>query len=100
MSKPHNIFISWSGERSKWVAEALHSWLPKVIQSSRPWLSTQDIEKGTRGLSEMSNALNGMGFGISCLTPENLQAIFNLNSTAAKFPTDSVESWWEEKSES
>lgn len=96
MSKPHNIFISWSGDRSKWVAEALHNWLPKVLQSARPWVSTQDIEKGTRGLSEMSNALNGMGFGITCLTSENLQAewiLYEAGALSKTFQDDKTRLW-------
>jgi hypothetical protein len=57
MSKPFNIFISWSGDRSKAIAETLKDWLPRVLQSARPWLSTRDIEKGTRSLSEMNKDL-------------------------------------------
>lgn len=74
MADSFNVFISWSGKRSKWVAEALRDWLPMIIQSSRPWMSETDIEKGSRGLPEISNQLSGTKVGISCLTPENLLA--------------------------
>jgi hypothetical protein len=67
----HNIFISWSLERSKKVAEALYEWIPMVIQSAKPWMSSADIDKGSRGLQEMAKALDGIKVGISCLTPEN-----------------------------
>jgi hypothetical protein len=70
----HNIFISWSGNRSLHAAEALREWLPKVIQAAKPWLSDRDVEKGTRGLTEIGKALEGMKVGIICLTPENLDA--------------------------
>jgi len=69
----HNIFISWSLERSKKVAEALYEWIPMVIQSAKPWMSSADIDKGSRGLQEMAKALDGIKVGISCLTPENLE---------------------------
>jgi len=72
MNKPYNVFISWSGNRSLFVAEALHEWLPKVIQSARPWMSDKNIRKGSRGLQEIAKALEGSRVGISCLTPENL----------------------------
>jgi hypothetical protein len=73
-TKPPNIFISWSGPRSKHVASALRQWLPDVIDSARPWMSTSDIDKGTRGIEEISKALDTIEVGISCLTPENLTA--------------------------
>ena len=72
-TKPENVFISWSGTRSKHVAVALNSWLPAILQSVKPWLS-QNIDKGARPLEEISKALDSIRVGISCLTPENLQA--------------------------
>lgn len=68
------VFISWSGDRSKAVAEALRSWLPVVLQPVRPWLSGYDIEAGSRWSSEMALQLEEARFGILCLTPENLDA--------------------------
>jgi hypothetical protein len=73
MKKP-NVFISWSGDRSKLIAEAFREWLPMVIQSAKPWMSSANIDKGSRGLLEMAKALDGIKVGISCLTPENLTA--------------------------
>jgi hypothetical protein len=70
--KKHNVFISWSGERSRLIAEALFEWLPMVVQSTKPFMSSVSIDKGSRGLVEMVNALDGITVGISCLTPENL----------------------------
>ncbi len=71
--KKHNVFIGWSGERSRLVAEFLRGWIPRVVQSARPWMSETDIEKGSRGLNEIANALADIKVGIICLTPENLQ---------------------------
>jgi len=68
----HNMFLSWSGSRSKWIADAFFEWLPLTIQSSKPWMSAQSIEKGTRSLQEIAKALDGIKVGITFLTPENL----------------------------
>lgn len=69
-----NIFISWSGERSKFVAEALRDWIPRVIQSAKPWISSKDIFAGEDWNKEIEEKLGELKFGIICLTPENLQA--------------------------
>jgi hypothetical protein len=68
------IFISWSGVTSEAVATALANWLPLVIQSLKPWVSTQDIQKGQRWAEEIAEKLEEAQFGILCLTPENLEA--------------------------
>ncbi|MBK0374733.1 TIR domain-containing protein [Streptomyces californicus] len=65
------VFLSWSGERSRRVAEALRHWLPDVIQEIDPWVSSQDIAKGGRGIDEITHELSATDFGIICVTPEN-----------------------------
>jgi len=67
------IFISWSGERSRIIAEGLNSWLPKVIQAVKPFYSPE-IEKGTKGIEEINKTLEGTSFGIICLTPDNIES--------------------------
>jgi hypothetical protein len=81
--KKYNVFISWSGERSKLIAEAFREWLPMVIQSVKPWMSNTDIDKGSRGLAEIAKALDGIKVGISCLTPENVSAPWILYEAGA-----------------
>lgn len=66
------VFISWSGQRSAAVADALRYWLPKVIQALEPWMSADDIEKGTRWRSGLASELEKSSVGIICLTRENL----------------------------
>ncbi|HEX8265309.1 MAG TPA: hypothetical protein VF596_07770 [Pyrinomonadaceae bacterium] len=60
------IFISWSGERSHQVAQALFSWLPKVIQTIEPFLSSENIESGSRWHTEIASQLESTNFG-SCV---------------------------------
>jgi len=68
------VFISWSGQRSAAVADALRYWLPKVIQALEPWMSADDIEKGTRWRSGLASELEQSSIGIICLTKENLDS--------------------------
>ena len=66
------IFISWSGQRSKAVAQALKSWIKMVLQATEPWVSTEDIERGSVWFSQIAEQLKTTQVGIICLTPENL----------------------------
>ena len=64
MPSRYNVFISWSGARSRAIADALREWLPAVIQTARPFMSETDIDKGSRGLDEIVRALEGIKVGI------------------------------------
>lgn len=66
------IFLSWSGELSRELAEALREWLPAVLQSVKPFFTPNDIEKGARWGKDISKELEASSFGIFCLTKENL----------------------------
>ena len=68
------VFISWSKETSRQIASALHDWLPLVIQAIEPWMSDQDIAKGTRWLEEIGKQLEQGQVGIVCLRPDNLDS--------------------------
>jgi hypothetical protein len=68
------VFISWSGDRSRTVGEALRDWLPDILPLLEPFLSTEDIEKGAKWLQVMSGALERLDLAIICLTPENLNS--------------------------
>lgn len=65
------VFISWSGQRSKAVAESCEQWFSQVIQAVEPWLSIE-IGKGTKWGPEISARLEQSRVGIICLTKENL----------------------------
>jgi hypothetical protein len=68
------VFISWSGISSKEIAEILKDWLPNVIQKIEPWLSTENIDKGSIWNTHILKELNKCFFGIICLTKENINA--------------------------
>ena len=67
-----DIFISWSGTQSKAIAEAFRNWLPKVLRSVNPWVSTFDIGQGARWSEDIAKGLEAAKAGIICLTPLNL----------------------------
>lgn len=67
------VFISWSGEQSHKVACVLRDWLPSVLQHVDPWVSSEDIDKGTRWITELGKQLESARFGIICLVPGNLR---------------------------
>jgi hypothetical protein len=62
------IFISWSGERSKKVAEALKIFLEGVIPASQPWVSSQDTLAGSAWFGVLTKELGQSDFGLLCLT--------------------------------
>jgi hypothetical protein len=66
-----NVFISWSGPSSQQFATALRDWLPDVLQAVKPWVSSEDIDKGTFWNAELSGKLQEVRFGIICVTPDN-----------------------------
>lgn len=66
------VFISWSGNRSFKVARFLDSWISSVIQAIDPWISSEDIDKGSLWFSEITTRLATTQTGIVCLTKENL----------------------------
>jgi hypothetical protein len=68
------IFISWSGERSRAVAEALRSWLPDLIEGLEPWAASMDIEAGERWNASVGSQLESTGFGVLCVTRKNATA--------------------------
>jgi hypothetical protein len=68
------VFISWSGPRSQAVAQTLRTWLKDVMQAVDPWISSENIRKGTRWSIELARELETTHIGVICLTPENLTA--------------------------
>lgn len=68
------VFISWSGERSRRLAEAFKKWIPAVLQAARPYFTPADIEKGARWAAEIAKELEASKFGLIFLTSDNVEA--------------------------
>ena len=68
------VFICWSGNTSKRLAEVFRDWLPLVIQAVKPYFSPEDVEKGAKWFSEISEKLEECDAGLIFLTRENLKA--------------------------
>ena len=66
------VFISWSGQDSKKLGEALRDWLPGVLQLVTPYFTPSDIEKGTRWSTDISRELSESQIGILCVTRDNI----------------------------
>jgi hypothetical protein len=69
-----DVFVSWSGSRSKAFATAYSDWLPNILQSVVPWVSSEDIDSGTRWSTGIATALESIDMGVLCLTEDNLNA--------------------------
>jgi hypothetical protein len=88
VEKVPNVFISWSGDRSRAAANALASRLPDVIQSVVPFVSTR-MPAGVFAASQMFRALQTCTFGIICVTTDNQEEPwlnFEAGALGLKFP--------------
>jgi uncharacterized protein YjbI with pentapeptide repeats len=83
MERKMKVFLSWSGDQSRAVAEALRVWLPLVLDYINPWVSSQDIKAGARWADAVAEELEGSNFGILCLTKDNLSAPWMLFEAGA-----------------
>src|ERR1043166_9866287 len=68
------VFISWSGEASRAVAELLWKYLACMLQDLRPFVSSHDLSSGARWSTQLAKELEEASFGIICLTPDNLHS--------------------------
>lgn len=72
--KKMKVFISWSGNTSLKIAQIFREWLPSVIQSIEPYVSSEDIDKGARWSTDIAKELEDSTFGILCVTKDNIEA--------------------------
>lgn len=87
------VFLSWSGDLSHKVALELREWLPYVIQSVQPYVSSEDIDKGSRWSIDIAKELEDSSFGVLCVTPHNLEAPwlnFEAGALSKAFSTSNV----------
>lgn len=68
------VFLSWSGDLSHKTALIFRDWLPSVIQSIVPYVSSEDIDKGARWSTDIAKELDNSTYGILCVTKENVHA--------------------------
>jgi hypothetical protein len=68
------VFISWSGDQSKDIAEAIRAWLPSVLQTVKPYFTPNDIDKGNRWSSHIAEELDNSSVGVFCITRDNLNS--------------------------
>jgi hypothetical protein len=68
------VFVSWSGSASRKVAESLREWLPKVLQSVHPFVSSKDVAAGAVWFDSVAEQLRRSKFAIICVTPDNLDS--------------------------
>lgn len=68
------VFVSWSGQKSRDVAEIFRDWLPSVLHAAKPFVSSRDIRVGTRWQTEIATELDDTDFGLICVTRENQAA--------------------------
>jgi len=66
------VFLSWSGELSRELGEALRNWLPLALQAIEPYFTPNDIDKGARWGTEIADELEKSQIGIFCMTRDNL----------------------------
>ena len=66
------VFISWSGEPSRSVAELLHTKIRFILNSVETFMSKHDIDSGERWSRRINTELDETGFGIFCLTASNI----------------------------
>ena len=68
------VFVSWSGELSRSIAELLKKWIEDVLQGVQVWISSRDIEKGAFWFGDLAASLEQTNVGIICVTHENKDA--------------------------
>ena len=74
MDKVGNVFISWSGEESKAIADLIRNWLPLIIDGPDYWLSSSDLPEGKRWSKVIFESLEKSDFGILIITPQNVNS--------------------------
>ncbi|SFC94419.1 TIR domain-containing protein [Flexibacter flexilis DSM 6793] len=77
------IFISWSGDVSKQIGEAIKDWLPAVLQNVKPYFTPNDIEKGARWNADISKELEHCKLGIFIYTKDNIDSQWMLFEAGA-----------------
>ncbi|SYW12263.1 conserved hypothetical protein [Oenococcus oeni] len=81
------IFLSWSGDLSRHMAECFRRFLPLVLQYTEPFISSHDIASGENWNNAINGELNDAEIGILFVTSENI------NSNWLNFEAGALFSW-------
>ncbi|EHU4930491.1 toll-Interleukin receptor [Vibrio vulnificus] len=65
------MFYSWSGVKSHRTAMAFAEWLPCVLNAVKPWVSSEDIDRGSIWLNDIMEQLKDTNYGLVFVTKEN-----------------------------
>ena len=68
----NNIFIGWSGDLSKEIADILKKNIPYIIQCTNVFYSLENINSGDIWFNELVSNMEKSELGIFCLTKSNI----------------------------
>ena len=68
------LFVSWSQDISRQIAQDFREWLPLINQTIEPFMSEEDTDKGAHWSSTIRRELEQSAFGIVILTAENIES--------------------------
>jgi TIR domain len=69
------VFLSWSGKKSGKIAVVFKDWIKLLFEDKiETYLSTEDIQKGSRWFTDISQQLQSTHFGICFVTSANLNS--------------------------
>lgn len=69
-----HLFISWSGERSRRLADEMKQWFQSHFRKEITAFVSSEIEKGTQWFPAVEGQLRKADAGLVCLTPESLRS--------------------------
>jgi hypothetical protein len=65
------VFISWSGDSSRHLAQGLNKWIRRMLQTVQPFFSENAIAPGSPWLRDLLSGLTEQDFFVACVTPES-----------------------------
>lgn len=70
------IFISWSGEESKQIAEYMHKWIPERLQLVKVWgsFNDKDLPQGKDNFNRIFDAARDKDICLLILTKKSLKS--------------------------
>ena len=77
------IFISWSGEVSRAIANQLSNWLEHVVSGVDTFVSNRDVDAGDRWEAKISEELAASHHAVLCVTRDNQTAPWLLYEAGA-----------------